>query len=81
MADFLDRHARKLDYYAKRMQEPLNPHLFISLDLTTQTDQLGLWNNTNSYDLKRFFVPFGRRFVQYNEELPLSWTRSCPLSH
>jgi len=69
MADFLDRHARKLDYYAKRMQEPLYPHLFISLDLTTQTDQLGLWNNTNSYDLKRFFVPFGRRFVQYNEEL------------
>ena len=69
IVDFLDRHARKQKYYAERMQEPLNPRLFISLDLSTQTDQLGLWNNTNSYDLKRFFVPFGRRFAQYNEEL------------
>ena len=69
IADFLDRHARKLDYYAERMEEPFDPKLFISLDITTQTDQLGLWNNTNSYDLKRFFVPFGRRFVGYTEEL------------
>jgi len=69
ISDFLERHARKQKYYAERMQEPLNPRLFISLDLSTQTDQLGLWNNTNSYDLKRFFVPFGRRFAQYNEEL------------
>ncbi len=69
IADFLDRHARKLPFYAERMERPFNPDLFISIDLSTQTDQLGLWNNTNSYDLKRFFVPFGRRFAQYNEAL------------
>ena len=65
IADFLDRHARTLKHYANRMELPLNPRLFISLDLSSQTDQLGIWNNTSSYDLKRFFVPFGRRFTAY----------------
>jgi hypothetical protein len=62
---FLERHARLHPFYARRMEKPLKPKLFISIDLTTQTDDLGLWNNTFSYDLKRFFVPFGRRFTAY----------------
>lgn len=69
IVDFLDRHARVHKYYAGRMVEPLNPKLFISLDLSTQTDQLGIWNNTYSYDLKRFFVPFGRRFTAYTQRV------------
>jgi hypothetical protein len=51
------------------MEKPLYPKLFISLDLSSQTDQLGIWNNTYSYDLKRFFVPFGRRFTAYAQEI------------
>ena len=65
---FLERHARRHPYYAKRMEEPLKPKLFICIDLTSQSAGLGLWNNTHSYDLKRFFVPFGRRFTAYAEE-------------
>jgi len=68
IADFLDRHARTHPHYAARMEKPLKPRLFISLDLSTQTDQIGIWNNTYSYDLKRFFVPFGRRFTAYAQE-------------
>lgn len=72
MVNFIDRHARLLPHYARKMVTPLKPKLFISLDLTTQSDELGLWNNTFSYDLKRFFVPFGRRFTAYAEdEAPL----------
>ncbi len=67
--DFLDRHARASDFYAKRMEEPLHPNLFISLDLSTKTDQVGIWNNTFSFDLKRFFVPFGRRFTAYAQQV------------
>jgi len=67
--DFLDRHARKQKQYAAEMDEPLNPRLFISLDLSTKTDQVGIWNNTFSFDLKRFFVPFGRRYTAYAEEV------------
>ncbi|MFH1570234.1 MAG: FtsX-like permease family protein [Gemmatimonadota bacterium] len=65
VVDFLDRHARKDKYYAGRMSEPLAPRLFLSLDLSTRTDQVGIWNNTFSFDLKRFYVPFGRRFTAY----------------
>ena len=67
--DFLDRHARKLKEYAVEMEEPLHPRLFISLDLSSKTDQIGIWNNTFSFDLKRFFVPFGRRYTAYADEI------------
>ncbi|MBT3342936.1 MAG: M28 family peptidase [Gemmatimonadetes bacterium] len=69
VVDFLDRHARTAPYYAKRMSEPLPTDLFISLDLSTKTDQIGIWNNTYDFGLKRFFVPFGRRFTRYAEEV------------
>jgi hypothetical protein len=74
--DFLDRHARKAPYYAARMEEPLDPALFISLDLSTKTDQLGIWNNTYSFDLKRFFVPFGRRYTEYADRVGAAQGRS-----
>jgi hypothetical protein len=73
--DFLDRHARKSKFYAERMSEPLHPDLFISLDLSTKTDQVGIWNNTFSFNLKRFFVPFGRRFTEYAETVSVAHGR------
>ena len=51
MADFLARD-RRID-------------LFIGLDLSSRTDQVGLWNNTAKPELRRFFAPFGRRFSGY----------------
>ncbi len=69
IVNFLDRHARVLPHYRQFLELPLDPKLFISLDLSTRTDQVGIWNNTNSYDLKRFFVPFGRRFTAYAEDV------------
>ena len=69
MIEFLDRHARKNDDYAERMDVPLDADLFIHLDLSSRTDQLAIWNNSISFDLKRFFVPFGRRFTRYAERV------------
>ncbi|MDE2706958.1 MAG: M28 family peptidase [Gemmatimonadota bacterium] len=66
---FLDRHARRQEYYAARLAEPLNIDLFIGLDLSSHGERVVLWNNTDSYALKRFFVPFGRRFAEYAEAL------------
>ncbi|MBM3277691.1 MAG: ABC transporter permease [Candidatus Handelsmanbacteria bacterium] len=67
IAEFLDRHARRHPYYARGQTQPLSPRLFLGLDLSSQSDQLGIWNNTYSYDLKRFFAPLGRRFAAYAE--------------
>ncbi len=65
MVAFLDRHARRQQYYAARLAEPLDIALFIGLDLSSHGERVVLWNNTDSYALKRFFVPFGRRFAEY----------------
>ena len=65
MVDFVARHARRHAYYAPHLPEPLGIDLFIGLDLSSQSDQLGVWNNTSSFKLKRHFVPFGRRFTDY----------------
>ena len=69
MVAFLDRHARRQEHYAARLAEPLDIHLFIGLDLSSHGERVVLWNNTDSYALKRFFVPFGRRFTEYAEAL------------
>ena len=69
MVAFLDRHARRQEHYAARLAEPLNIDLFIGLDLSSHGERVVLWNNTDSYALKRFFVPFGRRFAEYAETL------------
>jgi len=39
--------------------------LFISLDLSSHSDQLGIWHNTRDTAYRRFFVPVGRSFARY----------------
>lgn len=70
ICDFLARHARKEENFAKLMTEPLDLKLFIGLDLTSQTDEIGVWhNNVNSVYFKRFFTPFGKSFVTYSKAI------------
>ena len=69
IVDFLDRHNRRLPYYAKRMTRPIPAKLFIGLDLSSRTDEVGIWNSTNLETLRRFFAPFGRRFTAYADSL------------
>lgn len=49
--------------------DSLNVALFISLDLSTQTDELGVWNSNTSFYYKRYFAPFGKNFMGYAREL------------
>ena len=67
IVDFLERHTRKSDYYAP-LTDSMAVDLFLGIDLSTKTDQVAIWNNTGSFDLKRFYVPFGRRYTRYAEE-------------
>ena len=69
IVDFLDRHARRHGYYVARMEDPIDIALFINLDLSSKTDQLGFWNNTSSFKLKRHFVPLGRKLSEYAEQV------------
>ncbi len=69
MVDFLERHARLHEDYVGRVADPLQVKLFISLDLSSQSDLLGLWNSTHNADLRRFYAPFGRRFTAYARQM------------
>ena len=74
MADFLARHARPA-------KEPLHIDLFIGLDLSSRTDQVGIWNNTSRPELRRFFAPFGRRFSGYASTLDSARSRQFGQRH
>lgn len=65
ICDFLSRHSRKEKHFAELMTEPFDIRLFIGLDLTSQTDEVGVWNSTRTFYYKRFFTPFGRTFEAY----------------
>jgi len=67
--DFLQRHARKEDPFVERMTDPINIKLFIGIDLSSQTDELGVWNSSTSFYLRRYFAPFGRKFMDYAKEI------------
>jgi hypothetical protein len=69
VCDFLSRHSRKEKHFAKLMTEPFDVRLLISLDLTSQTNEIGAWNSTRSFYYKRFFTPFGRSFVRYSKAI------------
>ena len=46
-------------------EDSLAVKLFISLDLSSQTDELGVWNSNSSFYYKRYFAPFGKNFMGY----------------
>ena len=49
--------------------DSLDVNLFISLDLSTQTDELGIWNSNSSFYYKRYFAPFGKNFMGYSRRV------------
>ncbi|MBI4531532.1 MAG: M28 family peptidase, partial [Candidatus Latescibacteria bacterium] len=74
--DFLQRHARKEEHFIERMTSPINLKLFIGLDLSTQTDELGVWNSSTSFYYKRYFAPFGKTFMALAREVSPSLGRN-----
>jgi len=49
--------------------DSLDVKLFVSLDLSTQTDELGIWNSNSSFYYKRYFAPFGKNFMRYSRQV------------
>ncbi len=58
-----------LHEWATPKVDTLSVKLFISLDLSTQTDELGVWNSNTSFYYKRYFAPFGKNFMNYSREI------------
>ena len=62
----------RLGFY-RRWVDPkvdsLDVKLFVSLDLSSQTDELGVWNSNSSFYYKRYFAPFGKNFMRYSRQV------------
>ncbi len=69
VCDFLGRHARKEEHFAPLMTDPIDIRLWISLDLSSHTDQIGVWNGSSSFYYQRFFTPLGQMFSKLGKEL------------
>ncbi len=69
ICDFLGRHARKERHFAALMTDPIDIRLFIGLDLSSQTSQIGVWNSTRNFYYNRFFTPFGKKFVRISKAI------------
>jgi len=55
--------------WANPKVDTLSVKLFISLDLSTQTGELGVWNSNTSFYYKRYFAPFGKNFMNYSRQI------------
>jgi hypothetical protein len=69
ICDFLGKHARKEEHFAKLMTDPIDIRLWISLDLSSQTDEFAVWNGTTSFYFQRFATPLGKLFSKLGKEL------------
>ena len=69
VCDFLGRHARTEEHFAEQMTEPFDIQLWVSLDLTSHTNQMAVWNGSSSFYFQRFFAPIGKRFANLGKDL------------
>jgi len=72
LGDFVHRHLRKVEPYKSEMEEPLEPKLFLGLDLSSGTDELGLhhgWPFGGKFKIQIAFAPLGKRFQEYSQEI------------
>ncbi|MBI2502084.1 MAG: M28 family peptidase [Candidatus Latescibacteria bacterium] len=72
LAELRGDEAVKLSLYrewAGPREDSLAVKLFISLDLSSQTDELGVWNSNTSFYYKRYFAPFGKNFMGYARQI------------
>ena len=70
--ELIDDEDLRLELYEQWVDpkvDSLGVKLFISLDLSSQTDELGVWNSNTSFYYKRYFAPFGKNFMNYARQI------------
>ena len=70
--ELVDDEDLRTDFYRTWVDlkvDTLAVKLFVSLDLSTGTDELGVWNSNTSFYYKRYFAPFGKHFMGYARQI------------
>ncbi len=72
---FVQKHARTQDFYKGKLEDPIKIDLFIGLELSSHSDELAVWHNTDEnhgreFYRRRFCAPFARKFIEeYSAEI------------
>jgi len=68
---FIQKHCRNEKPFAERIkkEDKIKVSLFIGLDLSGDSDKLGIWHNSTDFYYQRFFAPIGKKFMEYSEKV------------
>ncbi|MGC9065004.1 MAG: FtsX-like permease family protein [Candidatus Ratteibacteria bacterium] len=65
---FVSKHLRTAAQFKNQLGSPINAKFVFCLDLTSQSDQVGLWHNTYNFNYQRFLAPFAKRLIEAGKE-------------
>ncbi len=78
ISSFISQHLRAAPQFKNKLKEPIDARFVFCLDLTSQSDEVGLWHNTYEFNYQRFLAPFAKKLIEaakqeckkygYNEE-------------
>ncbi len=66
---FLQNHSRNIAPFKEKVPEPIKVKLFIGLELSSKSKELGIWHNSEEFYYQRYFAPFGKKFSNYATDL------------
>ncbi len=72
---FVQKHARTQDFYKGKLEDPIKIDLFIGLELSSHSEELAVWHNTDGLHVREFYrrrfcAPFARKFIEeYSAEI------------
>ncbi len=67
--------ARLLDRRQRQRLDGDPPDLFIGLELSAGADEVGYWNNTDEFALKRLFLPYSRVLSRHGADVAIEQGR------
>ncbi len=69
--DFIQKHCRNEKPFSERIkkEDKIKVALFIGLDISSDSDKIGIWHNSYEFYYQRFFAPIGKKFMEYSEKI------------
>ncbi|HOJ31433.1 MAG TPA: hypothetical protein PK165_06450 [bacterium] len=61
---FVSKHLRTSSQFKNKLESPIGAKFVFCLDLTSQSDQVGLWHNTYDFNHQRFLAPFAKKLIE-----------------
>jgi len=64
ISSFISEHMRITPQFKAKLKRPIEPKFVFCLDLTSQSDEIGLWHNTYEFNYQRFLAPFAKKLIE-----------------